>query len=226
METLGGFPNLPAFRLRRAKPGFAIATRLLLPVLLLAPTLAHGKEPTAFKRMVAGAEVDWTAGTITARAGSAADIRMPGPNAARPGAERRARASAEEKLRAAARILAEGKSLDEAIKHATVTRIEYQSDGGVVLWLTLRFFDAVPAKPATVSLKVAAMPFEFSPTIAGSGREARLGFATYRGAADCQKDAVKVQRDARGRLILPAAAGSVGALAGAAVAICIEKAQP
>ena len=27
METLGGFPNFPAFRLSRAKPGFAIATR-------------------------------------------------------------------------------------------------------------------------------------------------------------------------------------------------------
>ena len=26
METLGGFPNLPAFSLRRAKPGSAIAT--------------------------------------------------------------------------------------------------------------------------------------------------------------------------------------------------------
>jgi hypothetical protein len=200
--------------------------RILPLVLLLAPEAAHGREPTAFKRMVAGAEVDWTAGAITAQAGSAADIRMPGPGAARPGAERRARKAAEDRLRAAVGILASGANATEAAKRATVARTEYQSDGGVVLWMTLRFCDAVPAKPATVSLRVASMPFEFSPAIAGSGREARLGFATYRAAADCPKDAVRVQRDDRGRLILPAAAGSVDSLAGSAVAICIEKAQP
>ncbi len=32
METLKGFPNLPAFRLRRAKPGFAIADARLRPI--------------------------------------------------------------------------------------------------------------------------------------------------------------------------------------------------
>jgi hypothetical protein len=176
--------------------------------------------------MVAGAEVDWTAGTITAQAGAAADMRMPGPSAARPGAERRARKVAEDRLRAAVGILAGATNADQAVKRATIARTEYQSDGGVMLWMTLRFSDAVPAKPATVLLKVAAMPFELSPAIVAPGREARLGFATYRAGADCPKDAVRVQRDDRGRLILPAAAGGVDSLAGAAVTICIDKVQP
>jgi hypothetical protein len=199
---------------------------LFLPMLLLVPGLASGKESAAFKRAVAGTEVDWTAGTITAQAGSAAGLRVPGPGAARPGAERRAREAAEEKLRAAVGILATGKTALDAIKQATVSRIEYQSDGGVVLWLMLRFSDVAPAKPATVPLKVAAMPFELTPAIVSSGREARVGFATYRALADCPKDAIRIHRDDRGRLAIPASAGGVEALAGAAVSICIEKVQP
>jgi len=200
--------------------------RLLVLLLLLAPSLANGKEPAAFKRVVGGAEVDWTAGTITAQAGSAAELRMPGPGSARPGAERRARKAAEEKLRAAVGALAGDKNVEETVKRAMVSRIEYQSDGGVVLWLALRFSDVAPGKPATVPLKVAAMPFEFSPAIASSGRQVRPGFATYRAAADCPKDAVRAHRDDGGRLTLPAAAGSVDAFAGAGVTICIEKPQP
>jgi hypothetical protein len=199
--------------------------RLLPFVLLLVPMLAHGKEAVSFKRTVAGAEVDWSAGTLTAQAGSAADIRMPGPISARPGAERRARAAAEEKLAAALAIVAHGKKIDEkaALKHATVTRTEYQSDGGVVLWLTLRFSDVVAAKPASVALKVAAMPLEFAPVIMLSGQEAQLGFATYRSAAGGPRDAVRVERDDKGRLIVPATAGGVDSLAGGAVVIYLEK---
>jgi hypothetical protein len=199
---------------------------VLLAVLLL-PTLGHGKEPAAFKRAVAGAEVDWSAGTLTAQAGSAADMRMPGPNAARPGAERRARKAAEEKLRAALGVLASAKKIDgaAAIKHATVTRTEYQSDGGAVLWLSLRFSDALPAKAATVLLRVPAMPFELAPVIVGSGREVQAGFATYRPAGDCPADATRAKRDEKGRLVLPAAAGSVDPFDGTAVVICIEKVE-
>jgi hypothetical protein len=203
-----------------------VPARLLPFVLLLVPMLAQGKEAAAFRRSVAGADVDWSAGTITAQAGAAADLRMPGPNTARPGAERRARAVAEEKLGEALAVVAHGKKIDEkaALKHATVTRTEYQSDGGVVLWLTLRFSDLVPAKPASVALKVATMPLELSPVIVLSGREAELGFATYRSAtAAGGREAVRVERDAKGRLGVPAAAGSVDSLAGAAVVIYLEK---
>ena len=200
----------------------------LLPIMvLLLPAIALGKGAATFKRSVAGAEVDFAAGTITAEAGSAADMRMPGPNAARPGAERRARAAAEEKLRAALAILAHGNPIDgkAALAHATVTRTEYQSDGGVVLWLTLRFSDVLPAKAATVVLKLPAMPFEFAPVITGSGRDVQTAFATYRSAADCPKDAVRAALDGKGRLTV-ASSGKVDALDGAAVVICIEKELP
>jgi hypothetical protein len=203
--------------------------RLLPLLLILLVGVAQAKEPAAFKRGVAGAEVDWTAGTITAQAGCAADIRMPGPNAARPGAERRARAAAEEKLRAAVRALGVGKNPDDgtATRNATTSRIEYQSDGGVVLWLGLRFSDIVPAKEASVALKIAIMPFEFAPTIAAEGKEIRVGSSIYRPASLAPKDAVSVRRDDKGRLVLPAThASSIDSLAGAAVVIYLEAAQP
>jgi hypothetical protein len=202
--------------------------RLLPFVLLLSlvPVLAHGKEAAAFKRTVAGAEVDWSAGTITAQAGAAADIRMPGPNTARPGAERRARAAAEEKLGAALAILVRGKTSGEkdVLKRATVSRTEYQSDGGVVLWLTLRFADVAPAKAAPITLKVATTSFEFAPVVIVSDREVPLAFATYRSAADVPRDAIRVERDGKGHLVVPPGAAGVESLAGASVVIYLEKA--
>jgi hypothetical protein len=203
--------------------------RLPTLLLILLVGAAQAKESAAFKRTVAGAEVDWTAGTITAQAGSAADIRMPGPNAARPGAERRARAAAEDKLRAALRALGVGNTSDapSAVARATTSRIEYQSDGGVVLWLALRFLDVVPAKEATVTFKVASAALEFAPTIAGGGKEIRVGFASYRPASSAPQDALPVRRDDNGRLILPPARASlVESLAGTAVVIYLEAAQP
>jgi hypothetical protein len=201
-----------------------------LPLLLvLLVGAAQAKEPAAFKRAVAGAEVDWSAGTITAQAGSAADSRMPGPNAARPGAERRARAAAEEKLRAALRTLGLGKTADDqaAIKNAATSRIEYQSDGGVVLWLGLRFPDIVPAKQASTALKVATTPFEIAPTIAAGEKEVRVARATYQPMSSAPKDAVSVRCDEKGRLVLPAGrANVVESLAGTAVVIYLEAAQP
>jgi hypothetical protein len=194
-------------------------------VLLLVPVLALGKETAAFKRNVAAVEVDWSAGTLTAQGGSAADIRMPGPNSARPGAERRARALAEEKLRTALASVARGKKIDEkeGLARATITRTEYQSDGGVVLWLTLRFADLAPAaKPAKLALKVAHMPFDLAPVVVGQGHEAELGFATYRPAADCPRDAVRAELEGKGRLRVSSV--QADSLAGASVVIYLEKA--
>ncbi len=106
--------------------------------------------PAPLVRPLAGAEVDWSAGSVTASAGAAVDIRMPSPDAARPGAERRARAAAMEKLRVALRALpvrGNGrlgeKQVDAALGHASTTRIEYQSNGGVVLWVGVKFEDLV-----------------------------------------------------------------------------------
>ena len=81
---------------------------------------------------------------------------MPSPDAARPGAERRARAAAIEKLRAALRALpVRGnerlgeKQVEVALGHASTTRVEYQSNGGVVLWVGVRFEDLVESAAAT-----------------------------------------------------------------------------
>ena len=204
-------------------------TRLLPLYLILLAAVAHAKETASFKRILAGTEIDWSAGIITAQAGAAADIRMPNPNAARPGAERRARAAAEEKVRAALRELGQGGKVDDKAvsDKATVSRTEYQSNGGVVLWLSLRFSDLAPARPAAVSLRVASMPFTFAPVVASAGKSASLGFATYRPASECPKGALPARRDGDGRLALAGSDGKVvDSLAGAAVVIYLEKAQP
>ena len=198
----------------------------MLLLVLTAATQAAA-EPVAFKRTVAGTEVDWGAGVITAQAGSAADIRMPGPNAARPGAERRARAAAEAKLQSALHELGLDKLAKDksATDHAAVSRIEYQSNGGVVLWLSVRFSDLVPAKPAPRALKVATMPFEIAPMLVAGGKEARVASATYRPASTCPGDAIPVRRDDKGRLVLPASE-TIDSLAGLAVVIYLEQVHP
>ena len=205
----------------------------LPPILLLVLTaLAQAAEPAAFKRTVAGIEVDWSAGTLTAQAGSAADIRMPDPNAARPGAERRARAAAEAKLSSALRELGLDKLAQDkaALEHATVSRIEYQSNGGVILWLALRLADAAPAKAAPRSLKIASMPFAMAPLLVAGGKEARVASATYLPnlpASGCPKDVIAVRRDEKGRLVLPAtSADAIDSFAGSTVVIYLERAQP
>jgi hypothetical protein len=195
----------------------------LLPILSLVLTTAAWAGPETFKRGVAGAEVDWSVGTVTAQAGAAADIRMPGPNAARPGAERRARAAAEAKLSSALGELGLDKLSKD--KPTAVSRIEYQSNGGVVLWLSVRFSDLVPAKAAPVALKVATMPFEVAPTLVLGAKQARVASATYRAASTSPKDVVSVRRDDKGRLVLPSA-DLIDSLAGSAVVIYLEQAKP
>jgi hypothetical protein len=204
-----------------------LLTRSLLSLGLVLAALAQAKEPVSFRRQVGEAEVDWSAGTITAQAGAAADLRMPNPNAARPGAERRARAAAEDRLRAALRQLVPGGKLDDRTALARVSRTEYQSNGGVVLWLTLAFADLAPGKPAPVALRVASMPFALAPVVVGAGKTAVVAHATYKPAADCPKDAIATERDGQGRLVLAGSqAKLVDSLAGAAVVIYLERPQP
>ena len=133
------------------------AARHFVVALVLA-VLTHAQVATAASlvRQLAGVDVDWSAGTVTASAGAAADMRMPSPDAARPGAERRARAAAVEKLRAVLRVLpVRGKErlgvkqVDAALARASTTRIEYQSNGGVVLWVGVKFEELVGSASAT-----------------------------------------------------------------------------
>lgn len=185
-------------------------------------------QPGSFGRRVGDAEIDWTAAILTAQGGAAAELRMPGPNAARPGAERRARAAAEEKLRSTTEKLL-GKAVDGPIvgERATVARIEYQSNGGVVLWLALRLSDVVIAPAAGVALRVSSMPFVAQPTLAAGGKRVTLGLATYRPAAEAPADAVLVRAERDGALALSGKDGKlVESLAGRAVVIYLEKPQP
>jgi hypothetical protein len=200
-------------------------------LLLLWFAALPAQDSASFRRPLGGAEIDWSAGTITAMGGAAADLRMPNPSAARPGAERRARAAAEEKLRVALTALAPASVADAkaaaTLLRAKVARTEYQSNGGVVLWLALRFSDVAEAKPSPVVLRVVSMPFAFAPVIAAGGKTATLGFATFRPAAECPKDAVAARRDSEGRLGLAGQdAKLIDSLAGAAVVIYLEKSQP
>jgi hypothetical protein len=201
-----------------------------LPLLALLPVATAQAEQSVFQRTIGDAVVDWRTGTITAEAGSAADIGMPGPSAARPGAERRARARAEDRLRTAVQGLTDKAAVidDKFVsEHATVSRVEYQSNGGVVLWLSLRFSDFVPVKASSVALKAPAARLEIAPVLSVAGRDVAVGFATYRPMGECPKDALPVRRDASGKLVLTTDDAKLAdSLAGAAVVIYVEKPLP
>jgi hypothetical protein len=205
--------------------------------------LAHAHLATAASlvRPLAGAEVDWSAGTVTASAGAAADMRMPSPAAARPGAERRARAAALDKLRAALRALPlrgkqrlGEKQVEAALGHASTTRIEYQSNGGVVLWVGVRFTDLVASATTTststttglVALAVGAMPLELAPLLVAGAKEIVLGHARYHQGPP-PAGAISVRRDDKGRLLLPSGSETtLDQLAGGPVVIYLQRVLP
>ncbi len=205
--------------------------------------LAHAHLATAASlvRPLAGVEVDWSAGTVTASAGAAADMRMPSPAAARPGAERRARAAALDKLRAALRALPlrgkqrlGEKQVEAALGHASTTRIEYQSNGGVVLWVGVRFTDLVASATTTststttglVALAVGAMPLELAPLLVAGAKEIVLGHARYHQGPP-PAGAISVRRDDKGRLLLPSGSETtLDQLAGGPVVIYLQRVLP
>ena len=202
-------------------------------------THAYAATPSSLVRPLAGAEVDWSAGTVTASAGAAADMRMPSPEAARPGAERRARAAAIEKLRAVLRTLpVRGserlgeKQVEAALSHASTTRIEYQSNGGVVLWVGLRFDDLLGKAPSSssatrpVALAVGAMSLELTPLLVVGGQAVVVRNVRYR-QGPLPADAISVRRDDKGRLVLPTGAEpTFERLAGGPVVIYLQKVLP
>ncbi len=140
------------------------------PAVLLATALAAGNP---LVRTVAGAEVDFGTGTITARAGAAADYRLPSPDVARPGAERRARAAALARLRAA---LAELKVPAEVASRAKATAVDYQSNGGVLVTMAV----TVPEGQPSVTLSAPASSLVLAPVLVRGTEEAVLGWAIYR----------------------------------------------
>jgi hypothetical protein len=219
-----------------------------LAVLALSLLAGLARADDKLVRSVGETEVDWGAGTISARGGAAADIRMPSADVARPGAERRARAAAVAKLRAALAALRPGgklseKELEAALGRAHPAGVDYQSNGGVLLTMSLAFGDIVPPREVTVkaqvpdagaeptrkapeqALAVASMPFELAPRLVAGEKEAALSWAIYRtGAPPAGVDAITVKRDKDGRLVLPKAeAKSLQKLAGAPVVIYLQK---
>jgi hypothetical protein len=188
-----------------------------------------------------GVQVDWSAGMMSASAGAAADFRLPSPDQARPGAERRARAAAEGKLRSAIEALskASGRTLPESSMTAALARaragFEYQSNGGVRLVLQLAFAQLEPAPEtsvAPVTLKISnASParalYDLFPTVIQGENEAALGWAVYRvGSPPAGTKVLTARRDRRGRLELSKGdvkAVELSELAGRSAVIYLEK---
>jgi hypothetical protein len=239
--------------------GIGSYRRRVVAAALLSATVAYAATPVSLVRPLAGAEVDWSAGTVTASAGAAADMRMPAPEAARPGAERRARAAAVEKLHAALRALpVRGierlgeKQVEAALGRASTTRIEYQSNGGVVLWVGVSFneltgsppfggfgTDSPPHRPpgasrepvasattAPLVLAVGAMRLELAPWLVVGGKEIVTRNVRYQQGPP-PADSINARRDDKGRLVLSTSAGpTLDRLAGGPVVIYLEKVLP
>lgn len=188
-----------------------------------------------------GVTIDWAAGTVVAQAGAAADLRLPSADLARPGAERRARAAAAEKLRTALGTLPLGgdrtlpaEAVERALSRARAVGVDYQSNGGVLLRLEVRFADWLPAAPAAdgaaappppaAALAVASAHLAASPVAKVGKQEVVVGAATYRlGSPPSAARAIAAKADRAGRLSVAGDARLAEKLAGAVVVIYVER---
>jgi hypothetical protein len=181
-------------------------------------------------------EVNWSLGTMIARGAAAADIRMPGPNASRARSERQAIAAADAKLRSALDSLAGRsgetlsiKGITTFMERAETDRIEFQSNGGVVLWRAIRFLRASEDKKTNLPLvpvSVRSMPFRVAPAIQSAHRHVAPAFAIYR-HAPAPVHALAARWDARTGLILDASVSDrIDKLATAGIEIFIENQEP
>lgn len=121
---------------------------LLLCALAAVPAAAEPRQGSVLVPIEHGGAIDWTRGVIKAVGAAPGDIRSPSPSLARVGAERRARAQAQERLLAAARALrmedrlvgawadadaAVAGRLAAAVARVLDLAVDYGSDGSVVL---------------------------------------------------------------------------------------------
>ena len=169
-----------------------------------------------------GVTVDWRAGTLSASGGAAADLRMPTVDLARPGAERRARAAATAKLRTALGALPAGGGhkldpdrIDRALNRARTVDVQYQSNGGAVIRMEVRFADWLEdADPPA------------APRALVGGQEISLGAATYRvGSPPADTDARSARVDHAGRLVLEGGGTLAAKLARGVALIYVQKVQ-
>jgi hypothetical protein len=208
---------------------------LVFAAVALGAQAARAERGAALKETRAGAEIDWEAGTIAATAGAAADLRMPSVDLSRPGAQRRAQAGAIAKLRAALASLPlgaggklTGPEIDRAVGRARPVDIQYQSNGGAIVRVEIRFGDWLEAPNPAVALEldVPSSHLAAAPTARIGKRDVRVGAAVYRmaeGKGDKKRPDAKVDKD--GRLVLAGDAELADKLARGLVMIYVGKLQ-
>jgi hypothetical protein len=173
--------------------GKGIAALALL--LLAGETRADDK----LVRPLGDSEIDWGAGTISAHGGAAADLRMPSAEIARPGPSAGpgprpwpSCAPPCRPCRFAPAASCRRADLEAALGRAHPAGVDYQSNGGVLLTMSLAFGDIVPPKEKDrkppdagvettrkapeQALAVASMPFELAPRVVAGEREAALSW--------------------------------------------------
>jgi hypothetical protein len=201
--------------------------------------VARADRDGPLKQNLAGATVDWEAGTLAASAGAAADLRMPSVDLSRPGAQRRAQAAAVAKLRAALVSLPLGSGnkltnpeIDRALGRARAVDVQYQSNGGAIVRVEIRFGDWLETPHAQASGKdgfavaVPSIHLGAAPTARIGKRDVRVGAAVYRitgGKVDKNVADAKVDKD--GRLVLSGDAQLPDKLARGQVLIYVGKLQ-
>ena len=202
--------------------------------------VASASEPSRLLQDRRGAAaIDWAAGTLQAQSGAAADLRMPSADLARPGAERRARAAALDKLRTALTTLPLGSdrtltaaAIERALGRVRTVAVDYQSNGGVLVRLEVRFSDwlasppvaaAEPAEPV-VTIAVPTAHLGAAPVAKVGKEEVTLGAALYRvGSPPAAARAISGRSDRAGRLSVAGDAALAQKLAGAVVLIYVER---
>jgi hypothetical protein len=199
---------------------------------------ARADRGDALKQTLAGASVDWESGTIAATGGAAGDLRMPSVDLSRPGAERRARAAAAAKLRAALATLPLGSGnklttaeIDRALGRARAVDTQYQSNGGAIVRVEVRFGDwlETPNAQDGFAVAVSSMHLGAAPTARIGKRDVRIGAAVYRVSDANVKQTVKNVTDGKvdkdGRLVLSGDAQLPDKLARGQVIIYVGKLQ-
>jgi hypothetical protein len=186
-----------------------------------------------------GVTVDWAEGTLASSGGAAADLRMPSADLARPGAVRRARESALAKLRAALAELPLGggrtlgaPAVERALGRARTGAVDYQSNGGAVAKVTVRFSDWIEGDPPpagaaptpVATLVVTSMHLAAAPAVKIGGHEAAIGAAQYRlGAPPAGAGAMRARLERGGRLLVEGDRELGAKLAHGLVVIYVEK---
>jgi hypothetical protein len=206
----------------------------LAALIVAAAPAAVAADSSPLRDSIVGADVSWDKGTLSVSAGAAGDLRMPSVDLSRPGAERRAQAAGQAKLRAALAALPLGQGhkltgpeVDRAVARARSIDVQYQSNGGATMRFELKFGDwlETPDPPVVLAVAVKSMRLGAAPTARVGGRDVRIGAATYVVGDAAQKNVVDAKVDKEGRLVLAGDAALVDKLARGAVVIYVGKVQ-